>query len=182
MGRFLTCRVPIIKCVCSECQAEKTQHQISEGNLNLLYSFSEPKEHEGVAADSFKVQLDIKRIKWIHEDNGGYYAKAQMKVICPKCAKEHEIEQSIDAPRLFLEQSKKCDSCGGNLSFQEEELEIEDKNGTPFVHVSGKLICEKCNKSSLITANTEIPDSKLTEEMHDFAISCGKGETIKVQF
>lgn len=180
MGRFLTCRVPISKCVCVNCQGDKTQHQISEGNLNLLYTISIPKET--VAAESFKVQVDIIKIKWIHDDNGGYIAKAQMKVRCPKCDKDHEIDQIIETPRLFFEKTKKCDSCGGNLSFQEEELEIEDQNGMPFVHVSGKLICEKCNKSSLFTANTEIPDSKLTEEMHDFAISCGKGETIKVQF
>lgn len=182
MGSFLTCRVPINRCVCAECQAVKTQHQILEGNLNIIYQLSEPKEDEDVAVASFSITVDVKRIKYIHEDKGSYCAKAQMAVFCPKCDKEHEIEQIIDAPKLFFEKSKKCDSCGGNLTFQEIELEIEDKNGVPFVYVSGRLICEKCNKHSSISANAEISDSKPNGEMANLAISCGKGNSVRVQF
>lgn len=178
MEHFLTCNIPIDKLICSNCLTEQANHENRTGTQNIIFDVPVPNEKNTVPASFFNVQVDVKKIKWKHEENGVYTAIAQLSVNCPKCDKEHKIEQIIKAPLFFLEKSRKCDKCGSPLSFQEEELEIEDDNGKPLIRLIGKLICERCKSTSSICSESEAVNAKSTDNKPAYILTCGKGEEI----
>ena len=181
MGRFLTCKIPISETVCSECKIESKDQRVAEGNLNIIYDIPISSGDTGIPNKGFSVKVDVRKIKWKRECTGSYFATAQMFVLCPKCDKPHKIEQIFEAPKVYLEQSRTCEGCGGSLTFQEEELDIEDRNGKPYVTMTGKLVCEKCQRESSLSVTGEVPPTTKEDSASTYVIACGKGQELRIK-
>lgn len=181
MGHFLTCKIPISETVCTECKIESKDQRIAQGNLNMIYNIPISSGDTDIPNKSFSVKIDVRKIKWKRECVGSYFATAQMFVICPKCDKLHEIEQIFEAPKIYLEQSRTCEKCGGSLTFQEEELDIEDRNGKPYITMSGKLICEKCQMESSLSVTGEVSPATKENSGTTYVVACGKGQELHIK-
>ena len=180
MGRFLTCKIPINETVCSECIIESKDHKVAEGNCNIIYNLSIPSKDNGIPNKGISVKVDVKKVKWKRECTGAYFATAQMIVLCPKCDKPHIIEQIFEAPKVYLEQSRTCEQCGGSLIFKEEELDIEDRKGNPYVTVTGKLFCERCQRESSLSVTGEVLPTTKEKSTSTYVIACGKGQELRI--
>ncbi len=178
MGFLLTHKIAISKTLCSECNNESKNQRISQANLNIVYDIPIHLDKTDAPNNEFSVKVDVQRVKWQKDNFGAYYAIAHMYVLCPKCSKPHEIEQLIEAPRIYLKQSRRCDNCGSMLSFQEEELDIEDRNGKPFITLVGKLICQKCQTVSPHTFSGKALSMGKEREISSYVIACGKGQKL----
>ena len=181
MGFALKLDLPVSATVCNSCNTTEKMQQISAGNLNLICKVPVSGENYNVPNSDFSVKIDVRKIKWHRARKGEYTAMAQLFVICPKCDKEHVVERCFDAPRIYLEQSRNCEICGGKLSFQEEEMDIEDKSGRPFVTISGRLICEKCQNETSYYADGSVSDENRDEDEETYIITCGKGQKLFIK-
>lgn len=181
MGFALKLDLPISATVCDSCSATDKMQQISEGNLNLICRVPVSGGNNNVPNSDFSVKIDVRKIKWERAGKGAYTATAQLFVICPKCDKEHMVERCFEAPRIYLEQSRNCEICGGKLSFQEEEMDIEDRGGRPFVTISGRLICEKCKNETPYFADGSASDENKDANKETYVIACGKGQKLFIK-
>ena len=181
MGCFLKYHLPLNEIICTECRSGALKHHISNGNANIIYNVSVPSGEDTIQNSHFTVEVDVKKIKWKKERKGLYSAMAQMYVVCPKCDKLHEIDKIIKTPKLYFEQTCKCEVCGGRLLLQGEEIEIQDRNGKPFVHLIGKLICEKCQNESSLSTNSEAQVSDNDNIKSSYVVAFGKGQELHIE-
>lgn len=140
MGIIVKTSIPISKYLCYNCR-NKNNIGFSKdaGTVNIIYSV--PTE---IAGEKLTVVVDVKKIKWKQVGIGMYQAYSEMKVECPLCDNFHNIQFKLKAPMLLIESSKRCSACDGKLKFVEDEIVIDDCEGSEKLSVQGKLICEKC--------------------------------------
>lgn len=140
MGIIVKISIPISKYLCDDCR-NKNNIDISKdvGTVNIIYDV--PTE---IAGEKLTVVVDVKKIKWKQVGIGMYQAYSEMKVECPLCDNFHNIQFKLKAPMLLIESSKRCSICDGKLKFVEDEIVIDDCEGSEKLSVQGKLICEKC--------------------------------------
>ncbi len=181
MGFALKLDVPISETVCNSCNITDKTQQISSGNLNIIYQIPISGENNNVPNSDFVVSIDVRKIKYKKIGEGAYTTTAQLFVICPKCDKEHIVEKCFEAPRIYLEQSRDCDICGEKLCFQEEEFNIEDIDGIPFVTIKGILICKKCQNETPFTTSGNVLDENTVKDNNTYIITCGKGQKLYIE-
>lgn len=140
MGIIVKTSIPISKYLCNDCR-NKNNIGFSKdaGTVNITYNV--PTE---IAGEKLTVVVDVKKIKWKQVGIGMYQAYSEMKVECPLCDNFHNIQFKLKAPMLLIESSKRCSACDGKLKFVEDEIVIDDCEGSEKLLVQGKLICEKC--------------------------------------
>ena len=82
---------------------------------------------------------------------------------------------------LTQEKEKAFDLDGFHITltdqFQEEEMDIEDRGGRPFVTISGRMICEKCQNETPYFADGSVSD----ENKEIYAVACGKGQKLFIK-
>lgn len=179
MESSLMIDLPISAIICDSCKDNKEIHECSRGNMNFITNVAVPDQNRVVHNDKFTVQVDVKKIVWNTVEKGIYATMAQMLVMCPKCDKQHVVKRYLVAPRAYLEQSRTCVSCGGDLSFQEESLDIEDCRGKPFITITGTLKCEKCKNEIRHSAGGGITKEK-DGNGGEYTVMCGKGQKLHI--
>ena len=70
-----------------------------------------------------------------------------MYIECPLCSVSHCISSKMEAPKIFLKNSKVCNKCGAQLNLTEESISLEDENGCERLKIQGTLYCQSCKNN-----------------------------------
>ncbi len=159
--------IPVIDLLCEHCAVVSVPPP-SASQFNIIFDVKLPSDNsENVSgSEGYNYQsvlIDIKNLVFINCGNGWYQAKASMVIVCPLCHKEHSIIKLLSIPRIFIQDMGCCELCGGKLKTIEEYISVTEYEGNPFIEISSRTVCEKCNIENLY----RMPKSPLTNAEYE---------------